>query len=50
MMINEYGAVGGMRNGRGKPKYSEKAIPIRPPQIPHNLTGKRTWEAAVGYR
>jgi hypothetical protein len=26
-MVNEYGAIGGMRTSKGKPKYSEKICP-----------------------
>jgi hypothetical protein len=46
---DDYGAVGGMRIGRvnrstrGKPA----SVPLRPPQIPHDLTWDRTRAAAV---
>jgi hypothetical protein len=47
---DECGVVGGMRIGRGKPKYSEKScpVPLCPPQIPHDLTWDRSRAAAVG--
>jgi hypothetical protein len=43
---DECGAVGGMRIGRGKPA----PVPLRPPQIPHDLTWARTRAATVGSR
>jgi hypothetical protein len=38
-MINEYGAVGGMRIGRGNRSNWRKPtpLPLRPPQIQHYL-------------
>jgi hypothetical protein len=46
-MINEYGAVGGMRIGRGNGITRRKPaqVPLCPPQIPHDLT----WDRTVGY-
>jgi hypothetical protein len=46
----DYGAVGGMRIGRGSRNTRRKpaAVPLRPPQIPHNLTWDQTRAAAVG--
>jgi hypothetical protein len=45
-------AIGRMRIGRGKPKYSEKpaAVPLCPPQIPHDLSRVRTRAARMGIR
>jgi hypothetical protein len=39
-MSNEYGAVGGMRIGRGSQSTPRKpaAVPFCPLQIPHDLT------------
>jgi hypothetical protein len=47
---DECGAVDGMRIGKGNPKYSVKTcpVPLRPPQIPHDLTWAQTRVAAVG--
>jgi hypothetical protein len=51
-MINDddYGAVGGMRVGRGNRSTRKKPapVPLCPPQIPHDLTWDRTRDAAVG--
>jgi hypothetical protein len=46
----DYGAVGGMRIGRGNRSTLRKPapVPIRPPQIPHDLTWDGTRAAAVG--
>jgi hypothetical protein len=51
-MINECGAVGGMRIGRGNRSTRRKPapIPLRPPQIPHDLTWDRSRATAVGNR
>jgi hypothetical protein len=38
MIDDDYGPVGGMRIGRGKPA----PVPLCPPQIPHDLTWDRT--------
>jgi hypothetical protein len=39
-MINEYGAIGGMRNRRGYQSTWRKPARVHscPPQIPHDLT------------
>jgi hypothetical protein len=49
---DEYGAVGGMRIGRGNRSTRSKPapVPIFPPQIPHDLTWDRTWAAAMRSR
>jgi hypothetical protein len=49
---DDYGAVGGMRIGRGNRSTRRKPapVPLCPPQIPHNLTWDRTRAAAVGSR
>jgi hypothetical protein len=51
-MINEYGAFGGMRIGRGNRSTLRNlvSVPLCPPQIPHDLTWDRTRAAAVGSR
>jgi hypothetical protein len=38
---DDYGAVGGMRIGRGNRSTRRKPapVPLCPPQIPHDLTG-----------
>jgi hypothetical protein len=36
-MINKYGAGLWTENWKGKPKYSKKTVPLRSPQIPHDL-------------
>jgi hypothetical protein len=43
-----YGAVGGMRIGRGNRRTRRKPapVPLCPPQIPHDLTWDRTRAAA----
>jgi hypothetical protein len=48
-MINENGAVGGTKIGRGNQSTWRKpaSMPYYPPQIPHDLTWDQTW-AAVG--
>jgi hypothetical protein len=50
MIDNDYGAVGGMRIGRGNGSTRRKPapVPLGPPQIPHDLTWDRTRAAAVG--
>jgi hypothetical protein len=47
---DDYGAVGGMRIGRGNGSTRRKPAPVPfcPPQIPHDLTWDRTRAAAVG--
>jgi hypothetical protein len=49
---DEYGAVGGMRIGRGNRSTRRKPAPapLRPPQIQHDLTWARTLAAAAGSR
>jgi hypothetical protein len=49
-MIDDYGAVGGMRIGRGSRSTRRKPapVPLCPPQIPHDLTWDRTRAAGVG--
>jgi hypothetical protein len=46
---DDYGAVGGMRIGRGNRSTRRKPtpVPLCPPQIPHDLTWDRTRDAAV---
>jgi hypothetical protein len=48
-MIDDYGAVGGMRIGRGNRSTRRKPapVPLCTPQIPHDLTWDRTRAAAV---
>jgi hypothetical protein len=50
MIDGDYGAVGGMRIGRGNRSTRRKPapVPLCPPQIPHDLTWDRTRAAAVG--
>jgi hypothetical protein len=50
--INEYGAVGGIRFGRGKRRTRRKRAPMSlcPPEIPQDLTWDGTRVAAVGSR
>jgi hypothetical protein len=47
---DDYGAVGGMRIGRGNRSTRRKPapLPLCPLQIPHDLTWDRTRPAAVG--
>jgi hypothetical protein len=47
---DDYGAVGGMRIGRGNRSTRRKPapVPLCPPQIPHDLTWDRARAAAVG--
>jgi hypothetical protein len=49
MMINECGAVGGVKIGKENRSFRRKSIsvPRYPPQIPHNLTWYRTLTVAV---
>jgi hypothetical protein len=46
----DYGAVGGLRIGRGNQNSRRKPAPVALclPQIPHDLTWDRNWAAAVG--
>jgi hypothetical protein len=50
MIDDDYGAVGGMRIGKGNRSTRRKPAPVPfcPPQIPHDLTWDRTRAAAVG--
>jgi hypothetical protein len=50
MIDDDYGAVGGMRIGKGKGSTGRKParVPLCPPQIPHDLTWDRTRTAEVG--
>jgi hypothetical protein len=50
MIDDGYGAVGGMRIGRGNRITRRKPapVPLCSPQIPHDLTWDRTQAAAVG--
>jgi hypothetical protein len=52
MIDDDYGAVSGMRIGRGHRSTRRKPapVPLCPPQIPHALTWDLTWAAAVGSR
>jgi hypothetical protein len=52
MIDDDYGAVGGMRIGRGNRSTRRKPapVPLCPPQIPHDLTWDRTRAATVGSR
>jgi hypothetical protein len=47
---DDYGAVGGMRIGRGNRNTRRKPTPVSlcSPHIPHDLTWDRTRAAAVG--
>jgi hypothetical protein len=47
---DEWGAVSGMRTGRGNRSTWRKPapVPLCPPQIPYDLTWAQTWAAAVG--
>jgi hypothetical protein len=49
MIDDEFGAVGGMRIGWGDRSTRRKPapVPLRPPQIPHDLTRARSRAAAV---
>jgi hypothetical protein len=49
-LTDEYGSVGGMGIGRGKPCIQRKPapVPLCPPQIPHKLTWDWTQAAMVG--
>jgi hypothetical protein len=38
MMINEYGAIGGMKIGRRNTLRKPVSVPLCPPQIPHDST------------
>jgi hypothetical protein len=44
MIDDDYGAVGGMRIGRGNQSTRRKPapVPLCPPQNPHHLTGDQT--------
>jgi hypothetical protein len=55
-MVDDYGAVGGMRMGRGKPKYAEKTCPQRHfiyhkshMTSPGLERGPPWWEAGLSY-
>jgi hypothetical protein len=50
MIDDDYGAVGGMRIGRGNRSIRRKpaSMPLCPPKIPHDLTWDRNRAAAVG--
>jgi hypothetical protein len=50
LIDDDYGAVGGMRIGRGNRSTRRKPVPVPfcPPQIPHDLTWDQTRAAAVG--
>jgi hypothetical protein len=52
MIDDECGVVGGMRIGKGNRSTRRKPppVPLRPPQISHDLTWNRTRAAAVGSR
>jgi hypothetical protein len=47
---DEYGAVGGMRNGKGNQSTQRKppTVPLCSPQIPHDLTLAQTRAAEAG--
>jgi hypothetical protein len=47
--LDVYGAFGGMRIGRGNRSTHKNPVPvpIRPPQIPHDLTWDRPQTGAV---
>jgi hypothetical protein len=47
---DDYGAVGGMRIGRGNRSTRKKPapVPLCPPQIPHDQTWDQTRAAEVG--
>jgi hypothetical protein len=49
---NDFGAIGGIRIGRGGQSTRRKPapVPLCPPQIPHHLTRARNRAAAVGSR
>jgi hypothetical protein len=49
---DDYGAVGGMRIGKGNRSTRRKPapVPLCLPQIPHDLTWARTRAAAVGFQ
>jgi hypothetical protein len=51
-IINEYGALGGMKIGRGNQSTRTKlvSVPLCPPQIAHDLTQHRILTTAVGSR
>jgi hypothetical protein len=51
-MLDECGAIGGMRIGRRNRSTREKSVPVPlcPPQNPHILTLPRTRTAAMGSR
>jgi hypothetical protein len=49
---DDCGAISGMRNGRGNRITRRKPtpVPLRPPQIPQDLTRARTRAATMGIR
>jgi hypothetical protein len=51
-MINEYGAAGGMRTGRGNLSTRRKPapVPLCTPQTPYDVSWDRTRAAGVGSR
>jgi hypothetical protein len=51
-MLDEYGAFGGMRIGRGNRSAERKPTPapLSPPHIPHHLNWDRVRTVAVGSR
>jgi hypothetical protein len=51
-MIDQYGAIGGMRISRGNrsPLRKSAPLPLCPPQIPLNLTWDWTWATVMGSR
>jgi hypothetical protein len=50
-MLDDCGAIGGMRIGRRNRSTQRKYVPVpRPPQIPHDLTRAQTRAATVGSR
>jgi hypothetical protein len=51
-MINEYGAVGGVRIGKGNRSIRGKPglVPLCPPQVIHELTWDRIRVALMGRR
>jgi hypothetical protein len=51
-MNNEYGAVGGMKDGRGNERTGRKhaLLPFCPPQIPHDLTLNAARATELGSR
>jgi hypothetical protein len=50
MIDSDYGAVGGMKFGKGNRSTRRKPapVPLCPPQFPHDLTSARTRAAEIG--